>query len=224
MLDRVLSVPLLIVVAPLIAVAGVWIRVDGGRPVLLGLPRSGRGGRVFRMWKLRTMRAAGPAGLAGGSTITAAADGRVTRPGRWLRTTRLDELPQVVNVLRGEMALIGPRPETPDYVDPGAAAWAPVLAVVPAITGPSQLVLADWEASILVGDDHERRYAEDVLPVKLAIDRWYVEHGGPVTDLLVVWGMVERYVARRPTCAIERRVRREVPEAAGVPDRNSRAA
>src|SRR5205807_1072853 len=116
-LDRVVAaVAGLILVAPLAALAAVVRRTDPG-PGLVGLPRVGRNGATFRIWKLRSMRTGATTAAAGGLPITQPGDPRVTPFGAKLRERRLDELPQLLNVVRGDMALIGPRPETPEYVD-----------------------------------------------------------------------------------------------------------
>lgn len=215
-LDRALAVLAGIVLSPVAAAIAAAIRVFDGPPVVISIPRSGRDGVVFGMWKFRTMRAAGPSGLAGGGAITAVGDDRITPIGHRLRSFRLDELPQLVNVAGGQMALIGPRPETPGLVD-DSPEWRAVLAGPPGITGPTQLLVHEWEASVLDGDQPEVRYQAEVLPVKLAVDRWYLEHAGPWVDALVAWSMVERFVGRRAETTIERRIRRQLPAAAAVP-------
>ena len=200
-------------VSPLLIRAG----DTGLDPALIALERIGRHGRSFRMWKLRSMRAAGTDGAATGAVITAGDDDRITVVGARLRRWRLDELPQVWNVLRGEMGLLGPRPETPSLVDPSDPRWARVLAVAPGITGPTQLVVERWEAAALGRDDAVEVYAAEILPVKLAVDAWYVAAASPVVDALVAWSMVERFLLGRELTAVERRVRRAVPEARALP-------
>lgn len=170
------------------------------------------------MWKLRTMTVGDPSGRSGGSELTTDADARITPTGRHLRRHRLDELPQILNVVRGDMALIGSRPETRELVDPADERWAEVLSVAPGITGATQLVVCRWEEQVMAGGgDHVARYRSTVLPVKLAIDGWYVRHASPLLDATIAWSMLERFVLRRPVTAIERQVRRHVPEANAVP-------
>jgi lipopolysaccharide/colanic/teichoic acid biosynthesis glycosyltransferase len=165
------------------------------------------------MWKLRTMRPAG----AGGATITSGDDDRITPIGRRLRHYRLDELPNLVNVVAGQMALIGPRPETPGMVDATDPRWRQVLAARPAIAGPTQLVCADWEADELRTGDAEDVYRHKILPVKLAIDAWYVEHASPRIDAEVLVALVQRFALGRAETVVHRRVWRSVPAAAVVP-------
>ena len=155
--------------APSLLVA-VAVKLSSRGPVLHRAARVGRGGRRFDALKFRTMRAG-----AGGPAVTTADDARVTRLGRVLRRTRVDEWPQLWNVLVGDMSLVGPRPEDPRFVDEADPAWRLVLAVRPGITGPTQLAFADLEQAALSAADPERDYRERVLPAKLRSDAEYVE-------------------------------------------------
>jgi len=215
--DRLVALVLAPVLAPLIAVLGWKVKQEDGGPRLIGLARVGRAGRSFSMWKLRSMRAERTDGAATGSVITATDDDRITTIGATMRRWRLDELPQVWNVVRGDMGLLGPRPETPTMVDVDDPRWAAVLAVRPGVSGPTQLVVERWEAAVMLGDSAAEHYRDEILPTKLAIDRWYVERATPVTDVQVVCSMVERFVLGRAETWIERVVRAEVPEAGAVP-------
>lgn len=217
--DRLAGLVLAPLLAPVIAVLGWRVRADDGGPALIGLDRIGRGGEPFRMWKLRSMRAVAAGGAAGGSAITASDDDRITPIGAAMRRWRLDELPQVWNVIRGDMAILGPRPETPSMVDLEDLRWQAVLRARPGITGPTQLVVEQWEAEVLEAGSAVDRYRDEILPVKLAVDRWYVEHGTPVTDVQIACSMVQRFVLRRDQTWVERTVRAQVPEAAQVPAR-----
>jgi lipopolysaccharide/colanic/teichoic acid biosynthesis glycosyltransferase len=222
--DRVLAVLLLALGAPIVAGLAWAVRRHDGHPGLIRLPRAGVDGAPFGMWKLRTMRpaaAAGPVpsgdGSAGGASITAGDDDRITALGHRLRRHRLDELPNLFNVVAGQMALLGPRPETPAMVDDRDPRWQRVLAARPAIAGPTQLVCADWETAELRSGDAEDVYRHKILPVKLAIDAWYVQRATPLVDATVVLSLVQRFVLGRPETVIHRRVRREVAEARAVP-------
>ena len=215
--DRLVALVLLPLLAPVIGVLGWRVRAADGGPPLIGLARMGRAGTEFKMWKLRSMRAEGADGAARGSVITAADDDRVTPIGATMRRWRLDELPQVWNVLRGDMVVLGPRPETPAMVDLDDPRWAAVLAARPGITGPTQLLVERWEASVLASGSAADHYREEILPVKLAVDQWYVEHATPVTDVQVVCSMFQRFVLGRDETWVERVVRGRVPEAGAVP-------
>lgn len=215
-IDRVAAVVLLPVLAPVIAALAGWVRRGDGAPSFVGLDRTGRAGQTFRMWKLRSMRVAGAGGAAGGAVITATDDDRITPVGARLRRWRLDELPQIWNVLRGDMGLLGPRPETPSLVDLDDPRWRAVLAVRPGVTGPTQLVVERWEAETLAAGGQEDRYRTEILPVKLAVDAWYVQRGTLRTDLQVAWSMVERFVLGRDETLIDRVARDAVPEVAAI--------
>ena len=211
-LDRLVAGLLLVPAAPVVAVLGALARRSSPGPGLVGLNRVGQAGRPFRIWKVRTMVAAGAEGGAGGAPITAAGDARITPFGHRLRRCRLDELPQLWNVVRGDMAVIGPRPEAPEYVTDGDGRWDAVLRARPGIAGPTQLVVADWEAAV-VGTGGGDAYAEEILPVKLAIDQWYVERVSPRIDLVVLAALVQRLALGRSRTALHGLVEAAVPQA-----------
>lgn len=152
----------LVLLSPLLLAVALAIRLDSPGPVFFRQTRVGLHGRHFRIHKFRTMRfdAAGPA-------VSATGDARVTRVGRLLRRTKIDELPQLLDVLRGEMSLVGPRPEVPHYVSLWPEDLRPViLSVRPGITDPATVQLRD-EADILAqAQDPERVYIEKLLPLK----------------------------------------------------------
>jgi len=223
-IDRLVALVLAPILAPAIAVLGWKVKQGDGGPSLIGLPRIGTAGRPFAMWKLRSMRAERSDGAATGAVVTAADDDRITPIGATMRRWRLDELPQVWNVLRGDMGLLGPRPETPSMVDVDDPRWRAVCAVRPGISGPTQLVVEQWEAAVMDAESAADRYRDEILPVKLAIDRWYVEHATPATDVQVVCSMVERFALGRDETWIERVVRSQVPEAGAVPVERARGA
>lgn len=216
--DRLVALVLLPVLAPVMGVLGWRVRAGDAGPALIGLDRVGRGGVGFSMWKLRSMRAERPDGAATGSVITATDDDRVTPIGAAMRRWRLDELPQAWNVLRGDMALIGPRPETPSMVDLDDPRWRAVLAARPGVTGPTQLLVERWESEVLESGSAADRYREEILPVKLAVDRWYVERATPLTDVQVVCSMLQRFLLNRDRTWVEQIVREQVAEAAQVPE------
>ena len=168
--DLLASLVLLALLSLPLAVLALCVKLGSGGPAIFHAVRVGREGRTFRLHKLRTLTDG-----AGGPALTTANDPRVTPLGRFLRRTHLDELPQLWNVLAGEMSLVGPRPEDPRFVDANAADWRRVLAVRPGITGPSQLTFAAEEQRLLGADDPERDYRERVLPAKLRSDLTYVD-------------------------------------------------
>lgn len=188
-LDLVIVLPGLVLLAPLFAVLALWIKLDSEGPVFYRQQRVGRGGVPFRIHKFRTMVAGADAlGL-----LTVDGDRRVTRCGRWLRRTRLDELPQLWDVLRGAMSLVGPRPEVPRYVALYPADLRQhVLAVRPGITDPSSLEFLDEAALLAAAADPEREYVNVILPRKLRAAADYAARATVWTDLAVLWRTVRR--------------------------------
>ncbi|MHB0914104.1 MAG: sugar transferase [Thermoleophilia bacterium] len=167
---------------PLGLVIAVLIKLDSRGPVIFPARRVGLDGRMFTMYKFRTMVAA--AGTAD-QPLTRLADERVTRIGARLRALRADELPQLFNVLKGDMSLVGPRPEDPAFVSHYSDEERRVLTVRPGITGPSQLCFRN-ESLLLDGDDYEQRYIEEIMPLKLSLDLEYVENHSLGGDLLLL--------------------------------------
>ena len=172
----------LVVAAPVIALTGLGIAVSSGRPVFFRQQRVGQHGDTFNLYKLRTMRPS-----AGGPQITSNVDSRITRLGRFLRNTKLDELPTLWNVLRGDMSLVGPRPEVPRFVQLADPTWQKVLAVRPGITDPVTLRLRS-EAELLaqIEGDTEEYYAKELQPAKLKGYVAYLEDRTWRTDLKVL--------------------------------------
>ena len=174
----------LVLLLPFFVVAAVWIRLDSPGPVFFRQERVGRHGRVFRIHKFRTMA---HAPQAGGRQITVGADPRITRAGRWLRHSKLDELPQLIDVLLGDMSLVGPRPEVPRYVAMYPEELkAKVLSVRPGITDPVSLEFADESELLGRAADPEREYVEVIMPKKLRAAVAYVERANLRNDLSVL--------------------------------------
>jgi len=181
LLDVTVAGMLLLVLAPLLGVLALLVRATSTGPALFRQIRVGRNGRPFVLLKLRTMRADAP-----GPVITAGGDPRITRFGAWLRRTKLDELPQLWNVLRGDMSLVGPRPEVPHYVALYTAAQRAVLLARPGLTDPASLAWADEAARLARFAEPDRAYADVVLPQKLALSLTYLERRTVWSDLAVV--------------------------------------
>ncbi|HEY0970467.1 MAG TPA: sugar transferase [Gemmatimonadales bacterium] len=181
---------------PLFALVALAIRLDDGGPVFFRQQRVGRRGEPFRIWKFRTMTV-GAERL--GPQLTVRADPRVTRVGRWLRRYKIDELPQLWNVLAGEMALVGPRPEVARYVERYTPDQRRVLECVPGITDPASLLFRDEASLLAASDDPERLYLERVMPEKLRLQLAYMEHATVATDIGIVLRTISRLaVAPRP--------------------------
>jgi lipopolysaccharide/colanic/teichoic acid biosynthesis glycosyltransferase len=176
----------------LLLAAALWIKLDSAGPVFFRQERVGRGGGLFRIHKLRTMRAD-----AAGSAITTYRDSRITRAGRLLRHYRVDELPQLIDVLTGAMSLVGPRPELPRYV----ALYAPplrelVLSVRPGITDPASLEFVDEARLLAQSNDPERTYIEDILPRKVQHQAEYVLRATLATDVAILGRTLRVLLAR----------------------------
>jgi lipopolysaccharide/colanic/teichoic acid biosynthesis glycosyltransferase len=167
LLDTSVAFVLLLITLPVVVALAIAIKLDSPGPVFYRCRRAGQAGGEFLMVKFRKMRddAQGPA-------LTAPEDERFTRVGRALARTKLDELPQLVNVLKGEMSLVGPRPEDPFFVETHKEELEPVLLVKPGITGFSQLAFAR-EAEILNPVDRVGHYLERILPQKIGLDTMY---------------------------------------------------
>jgi lipopolysaccharide/colanic/teichoic acid biosynthesis glycosyltransferase len=177
--DIVLALVGLAVASPVMAAIAAAVRTRDGSPVIYRARRVGRHGREFDLYKFRTMVP------AGGSSVTVWADPRVTPLGRRLRRLKLDELPQLFNVLRGEMSIVGPRPEDPSYVALYTDEQRRVLSVKPGITGVAALAYAD-EESLLRGEDWEATYRLTIMPAKLQLELDYLDTRSAWTDARLI--------------------------------------
>jgi lipopolysaccharide/colanic/teichoic acid biosynthesis glycosyltransferase len=187
--DVVTAAAVLAVSAPLLAAIALLIRWDSSGPVLYRGVRIGRGGRTFRMLKFRTMVVDAE---ARGGPSTADDDPRITRVGRWLRRYKLDELPQFVNVLRGEMSIVGPRPEVPQYAALLTGDERAILSVRPGMTDWASIWDVD-EGRVLAGSaDAERKYLEEIRPQKVRLQLKYVQEQSLATDLRIIAQTVAR--------------------------------
>ena len=185
-LDIVLSLFLLIVLSPLCLVLAVAIKLESRGPLFYRAHRVGRYGRPLAVLKFRKMTDG-----ANGPALTVSADERLTRVGRFLAEYKLDELPQLWNVLRGQMSMVGPRPEDAKFVQLQAHHYTnEILRVRPGITGLTQLAFAH-EGRLLDTVDRERDYCERLLPLKVALDRLYVARRTLPMDICVLaWTLV----------------------------------
>lgn len=174
----------LLLLCPVLLAVALWVRLDSPGPVIFRQQRVGRGGRLFSIFKFRTMRVGAE---AAGLPLTVGADARITRAGAWLRRSKVDELPQLVNVLCGDMSLVGPRPEVPRYVALYPADLREtVLSVRPGITDLASIAYRCENALLARSDDPERTYAEEILPVKLQYASQYVERRSLWLDVKIL--------------------------------------
>lgn len=168
--------------SPILVLAALAVRLSSPGPVLFSQERVGHGGRIFRIHKFRTMRVAGS-----GPDITVGADPRVTAVGSVLRRLKLDELPQLFNIVKGEMAFVGPRPEVPRYVAlwPGPAR-AVIQSVRPGLTDIASLVYLDESRLLGAAPDPERYYVEGLMPAKLRLAEAYVRSRNAWLDFRIL--------------------------------------
>lgn len=183
--------------APLMLAIAAWVVLDSGGPVLFRHRRVGLQGRPINVLKFRTMRH-----LPGepGAQVTAADDRRITRAGRILRRTKLDELPQLVNVLRGDMSIVGPRPEVSRYVayyPPGAR--DEILSVRPGLTDPATIAFRNEQEILAASADPERTYVEEILPAKIEQYLTYVRGRSFAGDLGILWRTFQAILRWTPT-------------------------
>jgi lipopolysaccharide/colanic/teichoic acid biosynthesis glycosyltransferase len=191
-LDVVIAAVALIALSPLLAIISVAVILESPGPVLYRAERVGRDGRSLRLLKFRKM----PSG-ASGLPLTVDGDSRLTSIGRWLSRWRLDELPQLWQVLTGELSLVGPRPEDPVFVRERSDDYAVILQVRPGVTGLTQLAFSD-ERRIVSSSDPIGDYLDRLLPQKCALDRLYVQRASLVTNVKVLAWTVVPLVLRRP--------------------------
>jgi len=182
-IEVVVAVAGLIIFAPFLVLATAVVYLTSPGPVMFRQQRMGRGGRTFTLYKLRTMQFRNE-----GPQLTGCDDTRVTAVGRFLRQAKLDELPQLWNVLEGSMSLVGPRPEVPLYVDLENPMWKLVLEVKPGITDPMTLRLRSEEMLLAeVVGDHEDFYLRALQPFKLKEYLTYLQARNWWSDLKVLW-------------------------------------
>jgi lipopolysaccharide/colanic/teichoic acid biosynthesis glycosyltransferase len=174
----------LVGLSPFLLVIAVAVKCSSRGPVLFKQERVGRGFHPFRIYKFRTMVVDAP---KLGLQITAGEDPRITRVGRFLRKWKLDELPQLFNVVKGDMSLVGPRPEVPRYVEMFREDYACVLSVRPGITDPASLKYRDEAAVLAASADPEETYVREILPEKISLAKQYVAEASLRGDIALIW-------------------------------------
>lgn len=173
----------LLLLSPLLLLVTLLIKLDSSGPAFFRQERMGRGFRPFRLYKFRTMVPDAP---HRGGPITYGADPRITRVGRILRKAKIDELPQLINVLRGEMSLVGPRPEVRQYVELFRRDYEEILTVLPGITDVASLIYRD-EAEVLGRSKNpEEEYVRRVLPEKIRLSKGYLRRSSLVSDMSLI--------------------------------------
>ena len=180
--DIAVALLVLILVTPVLAATAVGIRLASPGPVLYRARRVGKGGRPFEMLKFRSMHVA-----HGGAVITAHKDTRIFAVGRLIRKFKIDELPQLVNVIRGEMSIVGPRPEDPKIVAEAYTDWMmETLEVAPGVTSPGAVFYYSLGEQLIDPADPEGSYVKRLLTPKLAVERAYLERANLASDLATI--------------------------------------
>jgi lipopolysaccharide/colanic/teichoic acid biosynthesis glycosyltransferase len=206
--DLLLVVPAIVLLAPLMGVIALQVKLGSDGPILFRQTRVGQYGNPFKILKFRTMIVRSE---VTGVHITTNGDLRITVGGVFLRRNKLDELPQLFNVLKGDMSLVGPRPEVPEYV-----ALYPenmrdeVLSVRPGVTGPASLVFHDEGAILAETQDPHRRYTQEVLPRKLGYDLEYVRNQNLGKNIGILWKTILMLVGRLPDSHYDADQRKDV--------------
>jgi lipopolysaccharide/colanic/teichoic acid biosynthesis glycosyltransferase len=193
--DFVTAALALALLLPLLVVIAVAVRLDSAGPAIFRQTRVGRGGREFQILKFRSMVTVLSSNAP---AITVAGDARITRVGGFIRRTKLDELPQLWNVLRGEMSLVGPRPEVPQYVALYPEdARREVLSVRPGITDSAAIVYRNENELLAASADPQLTYVQTILPHKLSLYRQYVRTRTFLGDLSILWRTAASLILRR---------------------------
>jgi lipopolysaccharide/colanic/teichoic acid biosynthesis glycosyltransferase len=190
--DFVVALLLLAILLPLMVVVAIAVCVESAGPAFFQCERVGHRGQRLRMLKIRKM-----CHHARGPSLTTEEDGRFTRIGGLLTRLRIDEIPQLLHVLRGSMSLVGPRPEAPEFVDLHQRDYEEILAVPPGITGLSQLAFCD-ERRILDPERPVEDYVSRLLPQKVALDKLYADRRSLSFNLRVLYWTVAAVICRRP--------------------------
>lgn len=195
--DILVAACLLLLLFPVLLCFALLVALTSTGGAFFRQERVGKDGRPFRLLKFRTMR---PGSEAGGQLTIGGRDPRITGVGRWLRKTKLDELPQLWNVLVGDMSVVGPRPEVPKYVALYAPAQRAVLSVRPGITGLASIRYIDENELLARATEPERAYIEEVMPAKLALELQYVREHNMWQDLRILGDTVRKLLgSRRPS-------------------------
>lgn len=184
----------LILLFPVFLIIMIWIKIDDGGKVFFLQKRVGKNNRDFDMFKFRSMHSGAD---KKGLLTVGAADSRITKPGLFLRKYKLDELPQLFNVLKGDMSLVGPRPEVRKYVNYYSAEQLEVLKVKPGITDPVSLKYFDESELLAKSADPEKTYVEEIMPAKLALALDYARHSGLWLDCKIILSTILRIIFSR---------------------------
>jgi lipopolysaccharide/colanic/teichoic acid biosynthesis glycosyltransferase len=192
--DIAVSAVGLVVFFPLIIMTALLLKLDSPGPVLFKQERMGKGFQPFWIYKFRTMR---KSPVENGPKITIGNDPRITRVGWFLRKTKLDELPQLINILRGEMSIVGPRPEVPQYVQLYQKEYQEILTIRPGLTDLASIKYCDEAALLAKAENPEEEYLTRVLPDKIRLARDYLQRASFFFDLRLILKTIIQLVLGR---------------------------
>lgn len=192
-LDVISSLMGMVVLLPIILCISLWIKLDSRGPVFFRQERVGKGGKPFRIYKFRTMIVDAE---RYGKQITVGHDSRITKSGRWLRKYKLDELPQLFNVLFGHMSLVGPRPEVPYYVSLYNEEQRKVLSVRPGITDAASIKYRNENDVLAAATEPERVYVEQIMPDKLRLNMEYIHQSSVLEDIRIIMLTIRRIITK----------------------------
>jgi len=181
--DIFFSLAGIVLLTQLLLLVALLVKLDSKGPVFFRQERIGLGFKPFRIYKFRTMVADA---FLNGPLVTSVVDRRITRVGRFLRRTKIDELPQLLNVLKGDMSLVGPRPEVAKFVELFSDDYREVLEVRPGITDFAALEYCDEEESLKIYPDPEEGYIREILPAKIRLYKKYLRERGLMTDIKLI--------------------------------------
>jgi lipopolysaccharide/colanic/teichoic acid biosynthesis glycosyltransferase len=189
--DILFSALVMLLLLPFLLILAVAVMLGSPGGAFFRQTRVGRGGRHFQLLKFRSMR---PDSEAMGQITVGDRDPRITGMGHFLRRTKLDELPQLINILKGDMSIVGPRPEVPKYVAMYSTEQRKVLDVRPGLTSLASIAYINENEVLWRSTDPERTYFEEIMPAKLALDLKYVEERTLLLDLRIIFGTLGRMI------------------------------
>lgn len=190
--DIVVSLIILMLFLPIGMILGVWIALESSGGVFYLQERIGRNGKPFRMYKFRSMRK--DADKLGKLTV-GMRDPRITRSGYFIRKYKLDEFPQFINVLRGDMSIVGPRPEVKEYVDLYTEEQRKVLTVRPGITDNASLEYFKENELLAKSSDPNRTYVEEIMPAKIELNMRYIDNPTLSEDIRIMWRTFRKMIS-----------------------------
>ena len=197
--DIIFSICGLLLLFPLLIVVYLVIKFESSGPSIFRQARVGKDGKIFSICKFRSMRESNNTNK---KLVTVAGDPRITRSGHFIRKTKIDELPQLWNVLCGEMSLVGPRPEVAKYVALYSENQREILSIPPGITDLASLVFVDEERVLAEKEDSETFYRETVLPEKIRLNLFYVKNRSLKNYFLTLWWTMKKIVYRNNKISI----------------------